>query len=162
MKGIKVHEKRTNVILKDIDAYPKPMLVLVKTVEQAIYLQNRYVQEGGQPLTFISGKDKASVRRDAVRALRDGTLDVLLATTIFDEGVDIPELATVILASGGKSTVKTIQRVGRCLRLAVGKLVAWIIDYQDSHHPMLRKHALARMKVYAEQEFEVFVEDKVQ
>ncbi len=153
--GIKFHEKRTKAIVRDIQAYPKPMLVLVKTVDQATYIQNVYKSQTGRALCFSSGKDRASIRRHNVQKLRDGDLDVLLVTTIFDEGVDIPELATVILAGGGKSTVKTIQRVGRCLRLAPGKEVATIIDYQDGHHAMLKKHAKARRKVYIEQEFEV-------
>lgn len=153
--GIKFNEKRTKLIVDDIQKYPKPMLVLVKTVDQATYIQNTYKNATGKYLTFLSGKDKADTRREAVRALREGDLDILLVTTIFDEGVDIPELATVILASGGKSAVKTVQRVGRCLRKAAGKLVAIIIDYQDGHHKILKKHAKERMKIYKEQEFEV-------
>ncbi len=159
-QGIKENEGRTKVILEDIEAGPYPMLVLVKTVDQATYIQNKYLQKTGKALAFLSGKDKAVTRREAVRQLIDGELDILLTTTIFDEGVDIPELAAVSLAGGGKSTVKTIQRAGRVLRTALGKKKAVIYDYQDEHHPMLKRHAKARMKVYQDQQFEVIVEEK--
>jgi superfamily II DNA or RNA helicase len=106
----------------------------------------------------LSGKDTAKVRRAAIARLQDGSLHALIATTIFDEGVDIPELKKVILASGGKSQVKLIQRVGRAVRLANGKTEAMIVDFQDAHNPTLKRHAAARRKVYKEQEFDVVEE----
>lgn len=160
-QGIKNNEIRTNLILDEMEKGPYPILVLVKTVEQANYIQKMYVSRGHAIPQFLSGKDKAVTRREAVRDLRDGTTKLLIATTIFDEGVNIPELAKVILASGGKSAVKTIQRIGRALRKAPGKTEAVIIDFQDGHHKMLKKHADARMKIYEEQEFEIVMEKKV-
>ncbi len=158
MKGIKFNEVRTDLIIEEIKAGPYPLLTLVKTVEQAEFIKKLYRVKYGKDLQFLSGKDKATVRRDAAQALQDGTLDTLLTTTIFDEGVDIPNLRKVILASGGKSAVKTIQRVGRALRKADGKTSAMIIDFKDGHHPMLERHAKARKKIYDEQEFKVITE----
>ena len=157
---IKTARRRTELIIDEMVSGPFPCLVLVKTVEQADFIKMLMAKRGLPEVPFLSGKNSASSRRQAVQQMREGELDVLLVTTIFDEGVDIPELAKVILASGGKSAVKTVQRVGRCLRTADGKEEAIIIDFQDSHHKMVRKHALARMKIYKEQEYEVIVEKK--
>jgi superfamily II DNA or RNA helicase len=49
----------------------------------------------------------------AVRQLVNGTVGTLVSTPIFRQGVDIPEIATVIQASGGKAVVDIIQKVGR-------------------------------------------------
>ena len=159
--GIKFYEARNMQVVEEINKGPHPILVLVKTVEQATYIQALYEKHAKQgELRFLSGKNSAKERREAVSQLQNGTLKALLTTTIFDEGVDIPELRKVILAGGGKSNVKTIQRVGRALRTADGKAVAIIIDFQDQHHDMLRRHAAARLAIYTEQGFEVIKEKK--
>jgi superfamily II DNA or RNA helicase len=104
---------------------------------------------------LLSGKDKTATRRQAVADLQSGKVRAILCTTIFDEGVDIPELRKVILASGGKSQVKLLQRIGRGLRLADGKSSVEIVDFADKHHEMVRRHALERMKRFKEEGFEV-------
>jgi superfamily II DNA or RNA helicase len=157
-KGIKFHFTRTELLVNEIANGPYPMLVLVKTKDQAEFIQNMYTARGLGHLPFLSGKDKAATRRKAVADLRSGALKVVMATTIFDEGVDIPELRKVIIASGGASTGKLIQRVGRVLRTADGKTMAVVIDFRDDHHPTLKKHASARIKTYKEQQFQVTLE----
>lgn len=165
-KGIKFNDARTDLVVDEIVNGPYPALVLVKTVEQAKFIEGKFrLREGASPLhdvtrfKFLSGKTSAKLRREAVAEMQAGTLDVICATTIFDEGVDIPELRKVVLAGGGKSQVKLIQRVGRALRIADGKETATIIDFDDEHHSMLKRHAKERRKVYKEQEFEVVDEE---
>jgi superfamily II DNA or RNA helicase len=154
-KGIKFNEIRTNMIVDEVAKGPYPMLILVKTIEQAHFIKDAHKRIVGHDILFLSGRDSAKDRRAAIGQLRDGSVQAVIATTIFDEGVDVPELRKVILASGGKSQVKTIQRVGRALRKAGGKSVAEIVDFYDAHHTMLEKHSKAREAVYREQEFEV-------
>ena len=153
--GIKLHQGRTALIIEEVDKGPWPVLVLVKTMEQAEFIQHMYGLNHTGELQILSGKDKIDVRRTAVERLQSGDLKFLIVTTLFDEGIDIPELRKVILAGGGKSDVKTIQRVGRTVRKAPGKGEAIIIDFDDAHHPMLAKHFKARMNVFIEQGFEV-------
>ena len=45
-----------------------------------------------------------------VKLLQDGTHEVLICTTIFDEGVDIPELRSVIMAGGGGTRLWPLSR----------------------------------------------------
>jgi len=157
-KGIKSHEKRTALIIKEIESGPFPLLVLVKTKEQAEYIQSVYQGNArndgyvsAEPILFLSGSSKAKDRREAIKEMGAGNIDVIMATTIFDEGVDVPNLRKVVLASGGKSDVKAIQRVGRALRKSEGKDEAIIIDFDDRHHALLKRHAQARQAVYKEQ-----------
>jgi superfamily II DNA or RNA helicase len=156
-KGIKFNEPRTRLIVDEIRKGPYPMLILVKTIDQANFIKTM-LKAKGFDVPFLSGKDSAQSRRAAVESLRDASIPAIMATTIFDEGVDIPELRKVILASGGKSQVKLLQRVGRGLRIAAGKHEVEIIDFMDGHHSMLAKHAQARRKVWKEQDFDVTTE----
>lgn len=152
-KGIKFNEPRNEIICKDAMQGPHPCLVLVKTIDQANHIQLTCKRLFNVGITQLTGDNTAQDRRAAVAALRSGKLKVVMATTIFDEGIDIPELLKVILASGGKSQVKLLQRIGRGLRKADGKSTVEIIDFSDTHHPMLKRHADERRAIWREQGF---------
>lgn len=158
-KGIKFNSARTALIIDEIKQGPYPCLILVKTIEQADYINTLYKNDTGKDIPFVSGKSSVNDRLSAVEGLRNGTIPAIMATTIFDEGIDIPELMKVILASGGKSAVKLIQRVGRVVRKADGKEEAIIIDFDDAHHTMLANHFKARLNTYNEQGFNTVYEN---
>lgn len=156
--GIKFNVIRNKLIVDEMKNGPFPCLVLCKTTEQAEMIQKLYHTDMGLTTPLLTGKTSAKQRRQAIADLRSGALRVIIATTIFDEGVDIPELSKVILASGGKSRVKQLQRAGRGLRTAPGKEEVTIIDFQDTHHSLLKKHALERYNAWKEEEFAIVME----
>jgi len=55
------------------------------------------------------------------------------------------------MASAGKSSVKILQRTGRCLRTYPGKTNAAIVDFADNAI-YLKQHARARYDVYCSEE----------
>lgn len=75
-------------------------------------------------------------------------IDVLIATSHLDEGVDIKSLDAVVLACGGKKDRKLIQRVGRVLRKTKSGKYAYIIDFTDSASPVLSRQAQIRLNMY--------------
>jgi len=154
-KGIKFNDPRNEIICQEVQKGPHPCLVLVKTIDQANHIQLTMRRLFNSQLTLITGDATAFERRNVVSRLRDGSLSMVMATTIFDEGIDIPELLKVILASGGKSQVKLLQRIGRGLRKADGKSTVEIIDFSDTHHAMLKRHADERRAVWREQGFTI-------
>ena len=79
--------------------------------------------------------------------MKDGKLDVLIASKIFDQGVDIPELDALILAGSGKSSGRALQRIGRVIRKNDGKSIAIVVDFYDNAK-YLRDHSEIRRKVY--------------
>ena len=70
-------------------------------------------------LTGLSQKEQAEVIRD----FSSGKIDVLCATSIGEEGLDIPEVNTVIFYEPVASAIRAIQRAGRTARLMEGKLI---------------------------------------
>jgi len=96
---------------------------------------------------FVQGKDSSTTRNAALKSLRKKSLLTLIATTLADEGLDIPTLNAVILASGGKSETKALQRLGRALRTAPDKDKAIIIDFFD-HAPYLKVHSMRRLDIF--------------
>ncbi|MCI0556992.1 MAG: DEAD/DEAH box helicase, partial [Nitrososphaera sp.] len=157
-RGIKYYASRHEIIIREAIAGPHPCLILVKTIEQAESIKFKCAAMGVPFFPFLTGNASAAERRQAVADLRSGKLKALMATTIWDEGVDVPEIEKVILASGGKSPVKLLQRIGRGLRKTEDKNTVQIVDFQDSHHPMLKRHADERKALWKSQGFNVQIE----
>lgn len=100
---------------------------------------------------ILDGSNTKEEREQVKKDLLDHKIDCILASRIFDIGVDIPSLSGLVIACGGKSTVKALQRVGRVIRKYPGKKFAAIIDFADQA-PFLDNHSKARHKIYKSEE----------
>lgn len=92
---------------------------------------------------FMNGSDHSKKRKIIINSFKEGTINPLVST-LLKEGVDIPTMNALILASPSKSRGKNIQIVGRALRPKDKKNKARIIDINDkgkytSKHTRLRK-----------------------
>src|SRR5205814_2338153 len=96
---------------------------------------------------FVQGADVTERRREVFHDLERKKKLIVIATTLADEGLDIPSLDAVILASAGKSETRALQRLGRALRPAPKKKHAFIIDFFDSA-PYLKDHAQKRLELF--------------
>jgi superfamily II DNA or RNA helicase len=150
--GIVLNKGRNEQIRDWFMSVPKPCFVLTMQVAHAKILLR---QMNGMSVAYLDGKSTNEERYQVMKDLASGALEGVICTTIFDEGVDVPELQSVILAGGGKSTIKTIQRVGRALRLSDKKTEATIVDFMDTSCHHLKKHSEARIKTYEKRGFTV-------
>jgi superfamily II DNA or RNA helicase len=69
--------------------------------------------------------------------------------------VDIPEVASVIVASAGKSNIKALQRLGRGMRVAGDKQTCELWDFADGGNRWLDAHSAARQAAYLAEGFDV-------
>lgn len=123
---------------------PGRTLVLVKQIEHGGQLAARI-----PCAAYLTGKDTSDKRRQILRDMRSGALRCLVATSLADEGLDLPGLDTLVLAGGGKSTTRALQRVGRVIRVDPqnpGKQPR-VYDFADEH-PLLARHSTARLNTY--------------
>jgi superfamily II DNA or RNA helicase len=104
-------------------------------------------------VALLSGKDSSDVREKIKKDIEDGNIKCVIASRIFDQGIDVPRLSGLVITCGGCSTIKCIQRLGRVIRPYPGKTVAAVVDFADQA-PYLNKHAQRRREVY-EREFKV-------
>lgn len=123
-----------------------PTLILVKNIKHGNMLK-KMIETQYDPITFLSGRDASTKRNDTIEELRAGERIGLIASTIADEGLDIKRLGAVILAGGGKSTTRALQRIGRAIRPFEGKEFAQIVDFDDQH-PYLSSHSQMRLVMY--------------
>ena len=87
-------------------------------------------------------------RRSYMEEFKSGNLKTMIATSLADEGLDLPNAELLIMVSGGRSPQKTIQRASRVLRKTSDKNNATIYDFTDKFHPIGAFHARKRIKSY--------------
>lgn len=142
------NEERNNKIIsiaKKLIAMGKKCLILVTKVEHGKKLLDMIKDEFRAE--SLDGTNKTSDRLLAIKKMQNGELDVLVASKIFDQGIDIPQLDALILAGSGKSSGRALQRIGRVIRKHEGKSNAIVIDFYDNCK-FLREHSKARLKIY--------------
>jgi superfamily II DNA or RNA helicase len=123
------------------------VLILVTQVQHGRILQNRLAAYGGLRVKYIHGAKTKGDRDEAIGMLKNKEIDILISSTIVDQGVDIPAVSAVILAGSGKSTIKMYQRIGRGMRPKSGDNSVYIVDFIDLTQRHLTKHSLERFKV---------------
>jgi superfamily II DNA or RNA helicase len=123
----------------------RKVLILVTKVSHGKKLLS--LLENNVRVFSLDGKNTSRARMDAIDEMQAGKLDVIIASKIFDQGIDIPELSALILAGPQKSTGRTLQRIGRVIRGAPDKKDAIIVDFMDNCK-YLKNHSAVRRKVY--------------
>ena len=104
---------------------------------------------------FLHGVHSGAQREKHLNKMRAQDAPITVATVIFDQGIDCKPLDTLILAGGGKSKVRALQRVGRTLRPYPGKTHSIVVDFNDQCK-YLSVHSKKRRKIYStEPEFEI-------
>lgn len=168
--GITENVARNKLVVDAALAIEKPTLLFVKELAHGGLLEKE-LRARGAKVEFVWGKHRVQVRQAAIRRLVHGDTDILICNVIFQEGIDIPELQSVIIASGGKSVIMALQDVGRGMRRydtggKVTKTSFTVVDFADrgcgckgpwKHRGCnwLDKHTRKRLTAYASEQYEV-------
>lgn len=146
-----VNNRTRNATIIDaaLEHHEQTTLILVNKIEHGHALADRWTGA----VVLYSGMG-AKARRAALDQAREGVLKRMVATSLADEGFDLPRLEVLIMACGGRNTNRTIQRIGRVLRQYDGKSHGLVYDFADEFHPLSAKHSRQRQYVYQEQGFE--------
>jgi len=142
------NDDRNDLIVKAAKKLVKEgrkVLILVVRVGHGDVLMDKLSDD--LRVKFLDGAKSSKVRMQTIEDMKNGDLDILIASKIFDQGVDIPELDALILAGSGKSSGRALQRIGRVIRRSTGKSRAVVVEFFDNCK-YLREHSEARIKVY--------------
>lgn len=150
--GVVNNRIRNRMILKDANelvGQGLTVLILVTKLEHGDNLERMAkVMFPNLKLQYIHGVTHKTVREDVKQVLTRKDLDVVIASVIWKEGINIPSLGGVINAAGGKFEIFPQQALGRGLRIATGKKEVVLIDYFDPSHPYLIEHFGYRLSLY--------------
>ncbi|MBQ7976764.1 MAG: DUF3427 domain-containing protein [Clostridia bacterium] len=118
-----------NSLLKyvtDIDAVKG--LGFCVSIEHAEFM-NRYFNEHGIPSMYLTGASPDEERKSAKESLVSGKVRFIFVVDIYNEGVDIPEVNTVLFLRPTESLTVFLQQLGRGLRLSEDKECLTVLDF---------------------------------
>ena len=94
--------------------------------------------------TALHGELPEGTRRQVLAEATAGRIRVLVATSVADEGLDLPTLSALVLAVPCAQRAKVEQRVGRILRPCPGKPAPVVVDLLDDDDAAKRAAAVRR------------------
>ncbi|MFI9825444.1 DUF3427 domain-containing protein [Streptomyces sp. NPDC052013] len=86
----------------------------------------------------LDSDSPAHVRAQALADLRDGKLQVIFSVDLFNEGLDIPDVDTLLLLRPTNSATVFLQQLGRGLRRTETKPVLTVLDFIGQHRAEFR------------------------
>ncbi len=119
------------------DAARSRAIVFCVTVAHAQFMTD-WLNRAGLPAACVVGTTGDEDRRRAPQRLLSGELCALVTVDLYNEGVDLPMVDTLLLLRPTQSPVLFQQQIGRGLRLAPGKESCLVLDFVGQHRTEFR------------------------
>lgn len=114
-----------------------PAIGFCCSVRHAEFMAAFFRDRGLRAVAVHSGPGSAP-RATSLGQLGRGEIDILFAVDMFNEGVDVPAIGTVMMLRPTESVILWLQQLGRGLRRVEGKVLR-VIDYIGNHRVFLTK-----------------------
>ena len=142
-------KKNTLVLYQMVDKHGKILYDMIKDTEKI----------GNRKVFFVYGGTETSDREE-IRSIMEVENDAIIVASFgtFSTGINIRNLHNIIFAMPTKSSIRTLQSIGRGLRQSDGKEIATLYDIADDmrhkkHMNFTLKHFLERTRIYNEEQF---------
>lgn len=161
-----VQNEKRNTFIRNLAVSTKSnCLVLFQFVEGHGKLLHRMIKEKveksdpNRKVFFVSGETDAETR-EQIRHITENERNAIIVASsgVFSTGVNLRNLENVIFASPTKSRIKTLQSIGRTLRIGDHSDQATLYDLVDdlsdkTYKNFALKHFVERVKIYNEEKF---------
>jgi len=163
---------RNNFILQTSSLFVSwnfQVLILVRLKEHGMFFMEHFK---GLKVIFVTGGEgsfqynefgqieEVTINYDTVREdYENGKWDIMIATQVFNEGINIPAVGLVVLGCAGKSRIEFSQRLGRGARKKKHINRVYVLDFKDNSHIYLLAQYKTRKK-YAEEMEAIILEDE--
>lgn len=128
------------------------VLIMINQIEHGRNILEQLVALGIKA-EFVWGATDADTQDKMRHALNDGHISCVICSSVWTEGINIPNLNVVINAAGGKAEIRTLQSIGRGLRKTKDKDEVWIYDILDLSHRFLIEHFGERLCLYLDNDW---------
>jgi superfamily II DNA or RNA helicase/HKD family nuclease len=119
------------------DARRSRAIVFCVSVAHAEFMTD-WLNRAGLPAACVVGTTEGEERRRAPQRLLKGELCALVTVDLYNEGIDLPMVDTLLLLRPTQSPVLFQQQIGRGLRLAPGKESCLVLDFVGHHRTEFR------------------------
>lgn len=123
---------RVSNIIENLNSYTKDInevraIGFCASIEHAKYMKRKFdeINLKAESLTSENSKDRV----DIIHKFKSQEINYLFVVDIFNEGVDIPEIDTVLFLRPTESLTIFLQQLGRGLRLHDGKDILTVLDF---------------------------------
>jgi superfamily II DNA or RNA helicase len=141
-------KQNTLVLYQFVHKHGEPLYKMIKD------------RAGDRKVFFVHGGVEAD-EREMVREVTEKEQDAIIIASYgtFSTGINIRRLHNIVFASPSKSKIRTLQSIGRVLRLGENKDQATLFDIADDLTYKSRKnftieHFVERMKIYNDEKFD--------
>ncbi|MCP5130195.1 MAG: DUF3427 domain-containing protein [Pseudomonadales bacterium] len=107
------------------------------SIQHARFMAQRF-NDAGISAAAVWGDTPNNERRDALRQLADGSIQILFSVDLFNEGLDVPAVDTLLLLRPTESATLFLQQLGRGLRKSNKKSICTILDFVGMHRREFR------------------------
>jgi len=116
-------------------------LAFCASIDHCEYMKKFFIEKGIKAVSVHSQSE--TNRTLAIKMLNENTIDIIFSVDLFNEGVDIPAIDTILMLRPTESKIIFIQQFGRGLRKAkaYGKKFVRVIDFIGNHKSFLEKPA---------------------
>lgn len=162
VKYILKHQKRNKFITNLVNVIPNNTLILFEYVDshgKVLYEQIKQ-KVVNRNVYFIYGGTPAEEREAIRKKVESDTNAIIVASVkVFSTGVNIKNLYSIVFVTPSKSRIRTLQSIGRSLRLGDRSNQATLYDIADNfqHGKRLNyvlKHFIQRCKIYDQEQFD--------
>jgi len=112
-------------------------LAFCASVEHAEFMAKAFTARG-LPAMAVHGDTAAAERLDAPRRLRELDVNILCTCDLYNEGVDLPYVDTLLLLRSTQSSALFLQQLGRGLRHSKDKSSCVVLDFIGHHRAEFR------------------------
>jgi superfamily II DNA or RNA helicase len=157
------HKERNKFIKNLAVSLGNNTLILYQMVEKHGEILYNMIKDtknlGNRKVFFVHGGTDTSDREE-IRRIMELENDAIIVASFgtFSTGINIRNLHNIIFAMPTKSSIRTLQSIGRGLRQSEGKTKATLYDIADDmrhkkHMNYTLKHFVERTKIYNEEKF---------
>lgn len=112
-------------------------LAFCVSIRHAEFMAEYFQQQGVRAAAVYAASPLS--RGEALEQLADGRLQTIFSVDLFNEGVDLPAIDTVMMLRPTESKILFLQQLGRGLRKAQGKEQLVVLDFIGNHQSFLHK-----------------------
>jgi superfamily II DNA or RNA helicase/HKD family nuclease len=138
-----VHDGRVRLIAQAVhdkvtDVRRMRAIGFCVSIDHAEFMAKRFEELAGIPAMAVTSRTPSDQRRAALSSLRRREVNVLFTVDLFNEGIDLPEVDTVLFLRPTESATVFLQQLGRGLRLADDKPCLTVLDFIGQQHAEFR------------------------
>lgn len=136
------NDARVSLVLEQLSRYVADLdgmkgIGFCVSIEHADYMARKFTA-AGIPSVSVTSRQTSDDRAAALRDLRSGAVKMVFAVDIFNEGVDIPDVNTILMLRPTESPTIFLQQLGRGLRKTDSKDCLIVLDFVGNQNREFR------------------------